>query len=234
MTYKQISSKVCIGRVFDRFNIDYQGFIPRVPNWIHSAMNEMKVYTSMVAVTKDLEVIDYKCAIPDETKILDAVMYEGWRLPRIDVINESDADIMEETWHPYAKYQLDNNGYIITTFEAGDIRMFIRRLPVTFDTVTNLWFPDIPENEDLLNALDWFILKRLLERGHKVNNYTLNTNNVSMNPELQWEKHRFIATNSLAAFDSDDREQISEMIRTFLYNQYASTDEFVNPYRKLS
>ena len=232
MIYRQISSKVCIGRVFDRFNIDYEGFIPRVPNWIHSAMNEMNLPTAMISETVPLTVIDYKCPIPEETKILEAVMYEGWRLPRIDVINERDADNMEDLFHKWAKYELDNNGYIITTFETGDIEMYIKKLPVELDDTTKLYFPLIPENESLLLALDIYLIKRLLERGHKVGTYTFNTNNQFLNPAMAWEIEKRKAINSIEEFDQDDREQVSEMIRTFLYNQHRYVTEAVNPNRK--
>lgn len=237
MNYKNISSKILIANVFDRYNIDYAGFIPRVPNWVHGAMRELKIHQSLVNETIDGEVSSYKAAIPSECQVLMAVSYEGLRLPRTDTINQKTNDEMSEleNEHLYHSYELDNNGYIITTFEEceeGDLKFYIKKLPSTLDTTTNLYFPDIPDNEDLLRALESYILTMLLNRGHKVNTFSLDSNNPFKNPALAWENSKKKVRNSVAALDMDSREAISDMKRTFLtdYNYYSHTS--YNPYNK--
>jgi len=224
-----ISSKVCIARVFDRFNIDYSGFISRVPNWIHQGMGELDLFVALQDAVVEDSVVDYKCIIPPQTKELMAVEYEGWRLDRIEGINTAIPAINAEIYHPYAKYEL-SNGYIITTFETGDVRIYIKVLPIELDANLKLYFPLIPDNEDVLTALDWYILKRLLERGHLVPNFSLKDNNEFTNPALAWEKYKKIARNSVINIDSDTRSEISKILRTFIvdYN-YHKTVEF-NPY----
>jgi len=229
MVYKLINSSRLIGDVFERFNIDYSGFVSRVPNWVHSAMSELGIYTSLVSAVVDGQVIDYKCDIPDETHILEGVSYLGYRLPRHDAINVKDVNNIPTRVSTSDSYELDGNGHIITTFEKcdlGELKFYIKKLPVELDDKTNLYFPLIPDNEDLRIALEWYILKRLLERGHKVGSFSLAVNNIYLNPAMAWDKHSRIAKNSVSKLDIDDRNNVSIMIRTFLsnYNFYYNED----------
>jgi len=224
-----ISSKVCIARVFDRFNIDYSGFISRVPNWIHQGMGKLDIFVALQDQVVEDTVADYKVLIPPQTRELIAVEYEGWRLRRIDSINSADAANNAILYHQYAKYEI-SNGYIITSFETGDVRLYIKVLPVSFDTNLKLYFPLVPNNEDILEALDWYLLKRVLERGHIVPGYSLKENNEFTNPALAWEKHMRIARNSVINIDSDLRNELSKIIRTFITNDFYHELVEFNPY----
>jgi len=44
MIYKLVNSKRIIGKIYDEYNIDYSGFISRVPNWIFSALGKMHIH----------------------------------------------------------------------------------------------------------------------------------------------------------------------------------------------
>jgi len=221
MVYKQISSKIIIGTIFERFNIDYSGFVSRVPNYIHAAMRELNIYSSLLNVTSGDEVVvsEYKCAIPDDCKLLIGVSYQGYRLPRTDKLNQYESAAMPKLIHDVHSYQPDNNGYVITTFESseeGEFKFYYKTLPIELDTTTNLYFPLIPDDINLIEALEWFVLKRLLERGHKVREFSLTANNEYLNPAMAWERHKHKARNSVMSMDMDERNEISNMIRTFL------------------
>jgi hypothetical protein len=223
MVYTYISSRVCIARVFDRYNIDYSGFIPRVPNWIYNAMSQLELPITLHNKTVVSQVVDYKCIVPPETKIINGISYENKRLYRIGGINEKDATTMGLLIHANEKYEL-SNGYIITTFETGEVTFYIQTLPVEFDSKLNLYFPLLPNNETLLNALDSFILMRLLERGHKVNDFNLKEGNPFMNPALTWNNSKQAVKNSITALDHDSRHEISMMLRSFIddYSNYST------------
>ena len=231
MVYKKINSKLLIGTTFEAFNIDYSGFVSRVPNYIHNAMRELDIYVSHNSEIVDVAVADYKVAIPDECKILDGVSYFGKRLDRTDKMNQNVTDNMANLTHSKHSYQPDKNGYLIMTYEEcdlGDTKLYIQTLPIELDTVTNLYFPLIPDNRDLIVALQWYILKSLLERGHKIRNYSLAVNNIYLNPGMAWDKYASIARNSVSALDADDRHTISNMINTFLVNQDYYYNEAIN------
>ena len=231
MVYKLVNSKRIIGKIFDEYNIDYSGFISRVPAWIFSAMSKMNIKLGYLSKTVDGQVTDYKALIPDECKKLEAVTYKGYRLPRLGRINESVSTNMDGLYHEDFKYELDNNGYIITTFEScdlGDIKFHIKYFPLELDTETNLYFPLIPEDEHLFTALQSYILMMLLQRGHKVGNLSFEKNNEMLNPMISWKLNSRKAKNSVNRLDLDGKEEISKMVRSFLqdYNYY--TQDAIN------
>ena len=215
MTGNIISSKICIARVFDRFNIDYSGFIPRVPNWIFSALGELDAIQTWIDTRIEGEVIDYMCLVPNRVKEILAIEYEGFRLPNISQINASYAETMPSLLHNFEKYEIQGN-YIITTFETGDIVFYVKVLPIEFDTTLKAYFPLIENNEDLLSSIDYYLIKRLLERGHNIPGFSLKENNEFTNPGLAFEKSKRVVRNSLLNLRPDVRNEISVQIRTFL------------------
>jgi len=228
MIYKKINSKVIISRILDTYNLNAESFVSRVPNWIYNAMRSIKVSDNLIPAVVYSTVRDYKCVIPDNTIELEAVTYNGFRLPRIDYINQSVSSEMDDNYHPTLKYQLDNNGYIITTFRNGNIRFYIKTFPLSFDADSNIFFPLIPDNEELHTALEWYILRQLLYRRYNLPGLSLRDNNPFTNPALAWEKHKLIARNSLVSLDTDDREAISRMLRSLLSNYYRYYESFGN------
>ncbi len=230
MILNTISSKVVIARVFDRFNIDYLGFVVRVPNWIHSAMRQLELQVPLNPEIVVGTVSEYKCNIPPHTRKLYGVSYNGLRLPRIGAINETVKDDMPTLVHDIDKYEL-GPGYIITTFEEGEVKFYIDSLPVEWDATHKIYFPIIPDNEEVLLALDWFVIKSLLERGHKVGDLSLKENNEYLNPGLAFDAQKKKARNSVTVFDADERQQISNMITTLLndkdyYNHVAFNSKY--------
>lgn len=225
MIYKQINSGIVIGSIFERFNIDYSGFVSRVPNWIHRAMGEMNIFVSLINKTVPATVVNYKADLPETCKLLRGISYLGFRLPRVERINEGVDDDMPNLIHDKFKYELTNNGSIITSFEScdlGDLKFYIKEVPSELDSKTSLYFPLIPDDDTLLTALEWYILRRLLERGHKVGEFSLSKNNIYLNPAMAWDTWRKKAENSVGSIDPDEREQISRIKRTMIqdYNYY--------------
>jgi hypothetical protein len=215
MIYTYISSKICIARVFDKFNINYSGFINRVPNWIYEAMSKLDIPMSLHKTVITGSVVDFKCPIPPQTKNLKAVVYDNQILP---VINDTSINNNIDLFtHSSEKYEL-SNGYIVTTFETGEVLFHIESLPVEFDTHNRIYFPLIPNNEELLEALDNYILLRLLQRGHKVYNYSLSDNNPFTNPGIAWIQAIPIVRNNIAKLNGDERYDISMLVRSFIDN----------------
>lgn len=226
MIYEYVSSKVVIARTLDDYAIDYTGFISRVPYWIDSALKELGSFYNTVKRQETKTITDYKCELPLNVSTVRAVTYLGYRLKRLDVINYSEDTDMDMLLHPDQGYEISNGEYIITTFSAGEVTIFYKALPVELDTVSGLYFPLIPNNEDLIAGLSNYILAKILTRGHKVREFSISANNEFLNPALYWKNHKQAIRNRLAQFDLDDRENISQMIRTFLvdFNSIAKYD----------
>jgi len=234
MIYELINSKICVGRVLDRYSIDYSGWINRAPNWISDALSEMNMYNSLMDKTVNGEVANYKCPIPDGTVKFEGVSYLGYRLDRNDTINQHDNTKMDELVHDEYSYSLsindDGSGFITTTFEEcdeGELKFYIKKLPVILDANTNLYWAMIPNNVNVMIAIDWYLLKSIMYRGHNIPGMSLTSPNRFNNPALAWEHFSRIAKIRVRALDKDDRHEISKLKRTLLvdYN-YHSSGEF--------
>lgn len=230
MTGNLISSKVCIARIYDEYNIDYSGFIPRVPNWIFACLNDLDAIQSLVDFKEAGEVVNYKCAVPNRMKELIAVEYEGFRLPNIEEINSKYEDNIGTLTHLKEKYERNGN-FIITTFEEGDIVFYGKAYPLEFDEDLNIYFPLIENNEDLIKAINNYILKTILQRGHIIPTLSLKENNEFTNPALKFENLKRVVRNSLLHISSDLRFELHKEITTFLTrSNYHDSIEF-NPYK---
>lgn len=226
-----ISSKVLIARVFDKYNIDYSGFVARVPNWVYFAMRELDLQVPIKPEVVEGTVVNYKVEIPTNTYKLYGVSYEGYRLPCINPTNQMVNDDMPNLIHTTAAYEL-GPGYIITSFEEGTVKFYIDSLPVEYDENSRIYFPLIPDNEEVFIAIEWYIILRLITRGHKVGEFSLSVNNEFLNPAMAWELSKKKARNSVTIFTNDEREVISNMINTFLSDRNYHTSVNFNPYHK--
>lgn len=229
MIYKVISSKVCISRVIENFNIDYSGFIPRVPTYVTDAMKEMRIIQNMTIEKASVTITNYKGELPTDMYQIAGVAYFGFRIPRVDRLNETIVDNMPTLIHPEYKYQLDKAGNIIPTFEEGELDVYYYKLPVEFDTTTRLWFPNIPDDIEVLNALDWYILMKIMRRGHNVPGYSFSDNNPFTNPAIAWEKGKQKAINSVGRLDNEDRKQLSDIMLNFIQDKNSYYVQDFNP-----
>ena len=233
MIYKLVNSQKIIGRIMEDYVVDYSDFISRVPNWIYQAMRKLHITTGYHDEIVEDTVDDYKCALPQQTKILVGVSYQGYRLPRLNVLNQKVTDDMPKLKHPSESYSLSitgeddqgnklGDGYIVTTFREGTIKFYIKSFPLVKDPDSNLWFPLIPDIEEVYDALVQYVLMKILTRGHKLGDLSLKENNPFLNPGIGWRESIKAARNAAYKMDTDGREEISKLIRTFLvdYNFY--------------
>lgn len=226
MAYKRISGKICIPRIYDRFVVSGSGWEVRCAEWIATAMEFIGIPLVLEDTRFEDTVVDYKCALPCDIKLLRAIEYEGCRLPKIETINTLFADDLELQEHDEYSYQLDRNGYAVFTFEEGDIIIHYKRLPLEYDEDSKIWFPLIIDKVEVLEAIDWYIATRLLSRGYTLSGFSLDSRNPYTNPAMQWDTTKKSAANSLVLYDVDDREEISRMIRTFIQNYNGYNDTF--------
>lgn len=231
MIYNNVSSNLVIARVENDFNPDYAGWVGRAPEWIANALDEMEIYVSLEPVQQCIQVSDYKFLLPCDIKLLIAIKYRGERLNRLDFINhQSECDLAEASElrgsvNVSEGYELSNNGWGTTTFESGEITIYYRRIPVEFDNVTQCYFPLIPNKEKVIKALEWYIIKTMLQRGHTHKVYDLASNNPITNPAVQWETAKKAAVNSVGRMDADERNQVSKLMRTLLTNKHYHDNE---------
>jgi len=220
MAYKKINSKVCVANVLNNYDIQQMGWISRSPEWINTGLGLMYMTSNLTyAEPKDVTISEYKGELPCDIKLLRAVEYEGKRLHCIsNPINTLSSDDLELETHLTDNYSIDQAGYIITTFEEGTVRIHYMKLPVELDTDFNIWFPLIPDNTKVIDALEQYLLYRILTKGYLVRGLSLEKNNPLVNPGLAWEIKKKKAENSEIIRDVDELQEISQITRTFLYD----------------
>jgi hypothetical protein len=94
----------------------------------------------------------------------------------------------------------------------GDVILFYKSLPYVLNNDGSIE-ATIPDNENLIEALNWFILYRLIGRGYKHHTYDYKY------VDQQWELNRRKAKRSISAL-SVDKQQIAHMMFTNLLSDY--------------
>jgi len=223
MVTTYLNGKTCIGRVYDRFPVNHHGWEVRAAYWISQGLKKMDIPLILEPVTVAATLVEFKTRIPDKTAYIRGVSWNSYRIPRLgsrinadptlDLSNLGDS----EYW-----YNIDTNGYIVSNLEDEDITLYIYKYIDDFDAETNAYYPRVPDNEEVLEALDWYILLRMIQRGHEVKGFSLTNNNEYTNPGIAFDQAMKRARNSVNAWDSENRELISRLNRSFVldYNNY--------------
>lgn len=226
MIYKTIDSREIIARIENDFNVDYSGWIHRAPQWIADCLADIEIFAELEPIKRCYQVVDYKLRIPCNLDVLDAVKYKGERLDRLGVINHKNSCDLAET----ARYQdnvfikhsysVDNNGWLIFDFEEGEVTLYYRAYPFKYDQVTKIYFPLVPDNQKLKMAIELYVIKMILSRGHLHPVFDLYSKNEATNPYYLYKIARSEARNSMGAMDKDGRSSISKVMRDMLANKY--------------
>ena len=224
MNYKFINGSVCIARVYDKFNIKSGSWENRAAEYIYSALRHIGSPFTTFPEQETVTVEDYKAYLPCDIYKLNVIKYDGYRLPIMNQFNTKTAADIEDQYHPINKCELVTGarGYIITTFETGDVTFYYDKLPVELDKKLNIYFPLVPDNEEVLSAIDWYILMRILERGYKHPIYRLGHATTRLCPIIKWEGEngktgqQARARVSVMRMNLEERDDLSNMINTFI------------------
>lgn len=225
MIYTIVNSKVAIARTIARFSIPSTDWMPLTPLWVSDCLSDIGVYSETGITRVEVTVANNKFTLPCSMKLLKYVMYQKQRLPRINQVpgvNPDDAADNNINVHVSHNYELSKTGYCYTTFESGTVYVYHSSLDTELDSETNLQYPLIPDDDMLMDAMNWYILRRILEKGYKVPGYSLATSSFYVNPAMQYDGipgkagAKAKAINSLIDSDEDDHQIISRMQRSFI------------------
>jgi hypothetical protein len=226
MLYKTKSGKEVISRTIDKFNIDYSDWIPRSPLWIQDGLSDMDIVLGYEHATETLTVTNYVVMLPCDLKMLDYISYEGSALRNITINKLQYPDQTDEAEGSRYVYVLDRQGYAKFGFTDEDVVINYRRLPVDYDEDYKSWFPRVPDNDMVMEALCWYILKRMMERGHKHPVFSIDTNNSYTNIQRKYDYAKAVAKNRISIPDPAERDEISKLMRSFIQNPNFRNDEF--------
>ena len=231
MGYRSISGKQIVARMFINHNIDYNTWESYTPEWIAMCLADLKMYGELKNVSKTIEVYNYRFQLPCDIKLLNSIEYEGFRLPRLDENNTHSKTQMEAKYHLYSGYMLEKNKdrWVTTTFEEDEVIVHYKAFEVEYDEQTGIYWPYVPDVEQIKAAIESFILTKMLQKGYIHPVYNLRDGNPYTNPALKYDKvDRKKAMNSIILSDEDEREEVSKLMRTFLVNSAAYYNEHFN------
>lgn len=219
MIYTLTSAKDVIARVDNNFDIDYADWITRAPLWIADALNKMELVNGYEEVALPLTIEDYhvqipKTVVPDIKRIL-GVSYSDNLLIRLNVLQPVRLPNVSISSYSTETYNI-KNGHITTSFEEGDIILYCDQIPVEYDEERMVYFPRIPDDSVIMEALEWYIMYSILKKGHKHPLFSLDSNNPITNPFLMWQQTKKAAMNRGSKLDPDERYNIMKLMTTFI------------------
>lgn len=219
----QLTLQRLIGKIDNDFNISESDWIPRVAAWTIDALSQLDVLP-MVKKCRELEVVDriaqFPCKINAKSiKVFDS---NGCEIPPIKskcycgcepnktVINEEQIQVADNTAEsdvdyvkvgtivsPYGKAYVLAGNNIELTYDTDTITVESYEVATYYDEYYDTYVPYIYDNGLLLEALSWYCLFKYLSRGSKHTVYSLNTNNPTTNPYIQWMQLKNKAANSV-------------------------------------
>ena len=219
---KTISSKNIIAKVFRDFGVRETHFVHDAVEWIGEVLERVGTTVLDENRACKYTVCDFKACIPPNAESITAVEYENRRLRlgadqtfmgyRLGTKEETkDIEFIQDellaanykpleyvttvkypsTIHELHYYSL-NPGYIVTSFESGEIIIYYRAFPTD-----DKGFPMIWDNVYLREACSWHIISRVILSGYQ--------HNVIDFPFANNEAERFIQLAGNANFPSIER-----------------------------
>lgn len=221
MIYQLTSCKEIIARLNNNFDIDFTDWITRAPLWIADALHSMEMVSAYEEVSLPLTIENYYVSLPNDAvqdiKRILGVAYNKQLLIRLNVINPYKLPKTNIRTYSSETYNI-KNGYITTSIEEGEIILFYERVAVEYDEQRMIYFPLVPNDSVIQQAIEWYLIYCILRKGHKHSTYSLESNNPYTNPALMWEKEKKIAMNKGSKLDPDERANLSKTLTTFLIN----------------
>lgn len=115
-------------------------------------------------------------------------------------------------------YYLNANGTIETSFKSGVVIFHYYAMASEYNERLNSMCPLIPDNEAVKDAVAWYILQAMLQRGFKHPVFTLGNPNRILDPFSRYRQARLNAKNKSVEDDRDQAKIIDDLWNSHLYN----------------
>ncbi len=213
-----VSSKQVIARLLDGFKVDTSDWIIRSALWIQDAMFDMQLVKTFSVVRIPVTISGYKALIPPGLRSIEAVEINQKRLYRLDQINITTANI-QDIKIGVDTYEVTTTGHLLFGVEEGEAFIYARSMPLepASEGNTVVLYPMIPNNFLLFEALEFYILLKLLQKGLKHPVFSLDSQNPVTNVYSRWKEARRRAQNNVTALSFDERNVISYEIRKLIH-----------------
>ena len=202
MINNHISTKHLLVSTIDYFNIHSSDIISKIYDWTFEGLGELSIYSSLISCTIDATLVDYRCSLPCNIKVLNGITHNNIRLTPSKSIRLYDTSILNEYPESTNTYEHLPNGVIQTTIKEDTIQIHYMTVPTEYDNELEVNVPLVPDNEYVLKALRYYLLMRLMLRGYA--HPTLKLDDVMQS----WEHNKMVAQNKAIRLDPDTRERL--------------------------
>lgn len=140
----------------------------------------------------------------------------------VDKVRVYDSSTINELPLSTNYYYLIPNGKIETSFEEGIIIYHYYVFPSLYNERLNSMCPLIPDNEAVKDAIVWYLVQTILQRGYKHPVFTLGNPNWKLDPFERYRKARLNGKNKGNKVDADQARIQDRMWQSHLYNVIAN------------
>lgn len=222
MVTTYISGKELIGRIDNELSIDTTDWIAKAPLWIADCLAELDILPSLEPVKVNVTITNYQCIVPINLKLLDRVVVNNIPLKPHVAANVHTAEDAAAINHA-TRYSIRSDNTTLNTImefgvETGTATFYYHIPAVEPIDDYKIVMPKVPNDIFVINAVKWFIMVKLLQRGYVHPIFNLKENNPFTNPGIAWNNAKFEARNSVSTMDQNERRVISEMTREFIKN----------------
>jgi hypothetical protein len=181
MVYKEVNGEQVLARTISTFNIDNSDWIAKSPKWIDECLKDLKLISELEIRYEDCTIVDNKFLLPCDSDSVQAIEYNETYVDLTDTITGKNSD--------YLSMQFVNNNYgllnLNLTFDEGEtVRVYYKGVNLKASKLYNILIPNVPDNDDVFEAMSYFILIRYLQNGYTHPIYNLNSNSHVTNPFL--------------------------------------------------
>lgn len=226
MQVNKINSSVVIFNIYDQYNIKTEDFVTRAPLWIKQCLDIIGSRKLLIPALPKGSFDNYRYLLPLEIEVIDWVVINN----RIANYSESlypfqtntDNDITfcgkggtgndivstEDDTTRISQYYKVINGWLHTNVASGKIEIKCQGLPFELDEKLGIKFPIIPNDEDVLNTIEAFILKTLLMRGYIHPVLSFKSRSIYSNPVLMFDANLPKARIALSRMSVNERSKL--------------------------
>jgi hypothetical protein len=226
------SATPVITKVFRDHRISDGAWIPDAYEWIGEALEAIGGLPNADGFI-DVKIQSHRYFLPSCVLAVNAVRYEGERLPwgtdetlvdRRNNIHQTGEYNEEVKALPINKTEYYNvkGGYLRTSFEEGNIRIYYEGIPVD-----EKGLPSIPNTRNVREACSWYIVRQLLLGGYKHVNSDINFSAA----DIFWKKYLGLAQSD--GYPSFDQAMtIGRRWSRMIKEVHTDADFFINSERQ--
>lgn len=217
MIYHRISSEVLVAKIDNSYTITGStDWITRLPEWIADAMAQIDMPLSYARMEPyEMKIIGRRGKLPCNVERVLFITKDGKAMSYIQdgVMRQPNEKI--EISNIYF-YEYTKSGHIICNFESGTTYVYYKGIEGAYNKILGITFPYVPYNRVLLNALESYVLYRVLAKGGMVLGQSLSNNNPYTNPALQWDMSLKKVRIALLDDYDESMENIDATMRGFI------------------